>query len=708
MLRVLGVLLLASTALLPAAASSTGTVAAATPVHTLEVSGAGVVLYPAFEPGIERLAMTTTAATGGTVRVTAATSDPEGTVTVDGRPVADGTVTVTGLGEGDEVPVVFEDSGGREVHALVHLPAGFPRLTTSVDTPGVSDGDLLVNLSRYDDSGTPNFEAAVDRHGVPSYVRSFPASKRSGDLKPTGFGGHYTVFRTPTSTPGRSGGQVVELDSGFSEVRRLETVGLQHTDSHDSLLREDGSRILLAYEPDEATGLQDAVIQEIDPSGAVVYTWNSADHLSPSAETTRPNHPDYAHINSIEVMADGDILASFRHFSSVYKIAWSDRDGVARGDVVWRLGGRSSDFSFPNDVTGTGPCAQHSATQLDNGHILLFDNGSAPLLDDPSHCVDQANPGGPTVKRQQTRVTEYALDVAAGTATQVWTYEVPGWFAYFAGSARRLDGGNTLIGWAAERRALASEVDPEGRLVWELKSADGYLSYRAFKAVVPDTLDPTVEVSGPADGATYTVGARVPTVVRCRDRGGSSLQTCDAPQVLDTATAGEHIWTVTGTDGAGNVTTVERSYTVVTAVAYRPDAMIKGPGASWTGNNVYGGYRRQRISQTLEKAGAVRTAVLRLQSEANRAERLRVSGTVGSDRFRVRYFADGADVTGKVVDGTLRTPVLDPGRYLDLTVRVTRTGAARPGDARTVSVLAVSAHEPARRDSVATTVRATR
>jgi hypothetical protein len=642
------------------------------------------------------------------VTVTAATSDADGTVLVDGRPVTDGRVTVTGLGDGDEIPVVFDDSGGRTVHALVQLPAGFPRLAATVDTPGVTDGDVLVNLSRYDTSGTPNFEAALDRHGVPSYVRSFPAGQMSGDLKPVGYGGHYTVFRTPTTSPGRIGGQLVELDSSFSEVRRLETVGLQHTDIHDSLLREDGSRILLAYEPNATTGLQDAVIQEVDPDGDVVFTWNSADHLDPAAETTRPDHPDYAHINSIDVMADGDILASFRHLSSVYKIAWSDHDGFQRGDIVWRLGGRHSDFTFPDDAVGTGPCAQHSATQLENGHILLFDNGSAPLLDDPSHCVDQADPAGPTTSRRQTRVTEYALDLAAGTATQVWNYEVPGRFTYFAGSARRLDGGNTLIGWAAERRALASEVDPEGNLVWELTSDAGYLSYRAFKTVVPDTAAPTVELSGPADGARYAAGARVPTDFRCRDRGGSSLQTCAGPPLLDTATGGEHTWTVTASDGAGNTTTTRRSYTVVVPASYRPDAMVRRPGAGWTGNNVYGGYRTQRITQTLARTGVVRTARVRVQNEANRPERLVVSGTAGGVRFRVRYFAGGADVTRRVVTGRLRSPVLAPGRSLDLTVRVTRRGAARPGDARTVRVLAVSVHDPSRRDSVATTVRATR
>ena len=83
------------------------------------------------------------------------------------------------------------------------------------------------------------------------------------------------------------------------------------------------------------------MIQEVDASGAVVYTWNSAEHMDPAAETTSyAEDPDYAHINSIEVMADGDILASFRHLSAVLKIAWRDHDGYHRGDIVWRLGGR--------------------------------------------------------------------------------------------------------------------------------------------------------------------------------------------------------------------------------------------------------------------------------------------------------------------------------------------------------------------------------
>ena len=276
-------------------------------------------------------------------------------------------------------------------------------------------------------------------------------------------------------------------------MRTLSTVGLTDTDGHDAILRPDGSRILVAYEPNAVSGRQDAVIQEVDAQGHEVYTWNSSQHLDPDTETTStPGTVDYAHINSIEVLPDGDILASFRNLSAVYRIAWSARGNLSRGDIVWRLGGRHSDFTFPDDPDG-GPCAQHSAGMLANGHVLVFDNGNAALGSNPGLCVDPADRTGPTVDRGHSRAAEYALDTQAGTASLVWSYaRSPPYFAYFAGSARRLAKGNTLIDWAADTHAIATEVTPAGSVAWELKNDDGYLSYRAVKAVVPDTVRPAV------------------------------------------------------------------------------------------------------------------------------------------------------------------------------------------------------------------------
>jgi hypothetical protein len=681
--------------------------AAAPPTRSVAVTGDGESMYPAFSPTVERYGVLTTAAASagnGSVSVKATTTDPAGTVLVDGRPPTNGAVTVTGLSAGDEISVIIKDSGGTEVHALVYLPPGFPHLTTVVDQPGTTDGDVLLTLSMWV-TAAPSYEVAVDRNGVPSFLEVLDST--SLDLKPAP-GGHYSVGRR-TTAPGRTGQQIVELDGQFQPVRSHETSGLVDTDAHDAILKPDGGVILMAYEANATSGLTDAVIQELEPGGDVSYTWNSADHMNPATETTNvPGRADYAHINSIQLMDDGDILASFRHTSSVMKIAWSAHDGFRRGDVVWRLGGRFSDFTFVADPYPSGPCAQHTAQQLANGHILIFDNGSAALNPDPSFCVDDGDPTGPTVNRAQTRVTEYALDETTGTATLVWSYSVPGRFALFAGSVRRLPGGNTLIGWAAAQDATATEVNPAGQVLWESRNTDGYFTYRAVKAVVPDEIKPVVRVDSPAQGASYAHGQRVAPVVACTDQGGSTLQSCTASRgALDTSTAGRHTYTVVATDGDGNTTTVTRSYTVGPVPASRPDANIRTTGGGWVGNNVFGGPTRQQVAQQLRRRGARGTSIVRVQNEGNRADRIVVHGTGGTRRFGVRYFLRGTEVTRQVRAGTLRVSLVRGG-YVDLGVVVQRLRRAKVRTTVRVLVTASSGFATRQPDTVGLTVRATR
>ena len=135
-----------------------GASAAAPPTHTLRVSGTGVLMYPAYDGVVRRYAATTTEETfpsdaadnttnhGAEITVDATTSDPEGTVLVNGKPIADGQTILKNLDAGDEISVIYVDSAGREADSVFVLPALFPTMTTTVNTPEVNL-TLLTRIS---------------------------------------------------------------------------------------------------------------------------------------------------------------------------------------------------------------------------------------------------------------------------------------------------------------------------------------------------------------------------------------------------------------------------------------------------------------------------------------------------------------------------------------------------------------------------------
>ncbi|HZS24217.1 MAG TPA: PxKF domain-containing protein [Gaiellaceae bacterium] len=85
----------------------------------------------------------------------------------------------------------------------------------------------------------------------------------------------------------------------------------------------------------------------------------------------------------------------------------------------------------------------------------------------------------------------------------------------------------------------------------------------AFKV---DAAAPTVNVTRPTDGDSFPLGKVVTAAYKCSDKD-SGIDTCTGTvpdgSDLDTSTVGDHTFTVTGTDKAGNVTTVTHHYEVV-------------------------------------------------------------------------------------------------------------------------------------------------
>jgi hypothetical protein len=116
------------------------------------------------------------------------------------------------------------------------------------------------------------------------------------------------------------------------------------------------------------------IVQELDiETGKLLFEWRSLDHVSLEESYAKPgqdlDYPgiDYLHINSIDVDHDDNLLVSARKISAVYKI---DRE---TGEILWRLGGKKSDFEMGR---GTRFAYQHDARRLPDGTISIFDNGT--------------------------------------------------------------------------------------------------------------------------------------------------------------------------------------------------------------------------------------------------------------------------------------------------------------------------------------------
>jgi hypothetical protein len=175
-----------------------------------------------------------------------------------------------------------------------------------------------------------------------------------------------------------------------------------------------------------------------------MWEWHALGHL-PLEESEQPLARngyswDYAHVNSIDLGPDGDVLLSARSTCALYDV------DVHSGGVRWRLGGKHSSFKL-------GPGAafywQHDARFQAPGTISLFDNGSEPP------------------REKQSRGLVLALDPRAHSASVTGQFVNPSrtLLAASQGSMVKLSGGNWLLGYG--RLPDFTEFGPSGRVVFD-------------------------------------------------------------------------------------------------------------------------------------------------------------------------------------------------------------------------------------------------
>ena len=188
-------------------------------------------------------------------------------------------------------------------------------------------------------------------------------------------------------------------------------------------------------------------------TGKLLLDWNSLDQvgIEESYEPYDASKPyDYFHINSVGVASNGNLLVSGRHTSCVYEI---DR---RTGKVIWRLGGKRSDFQIE---PGAQFSWQHHVRARGQSGLTIFDNANN--------------------SPQGSRALYLRLDTHRRRASLEHAYQNPARFSSDTlGSVQILDNGHVFVGWGVQ--PYFSEFASDGRMLMTAQFNASMRSYRAF------------------------------------------------------------------------------------------------------------------------------------------------------------------------------------------------------------------------------------
>lgn len=347
-------------------------------------------------------------------------------------------------------------------NAFVTRPDLKPPLITATATgPGIASGLIFI---------TANGPLIVDNQGSPIWYQPAPSGKSVADLNVQQYQGQpvLTWWEGSVMSPGFGRGEHVVMNTQYRELRRIQAGNAYQADLHELVLTSQGTALLTAFQPvpadlsavgGSASGMVfDCIVQEIElASGRVLLEWHSKDHVAPAESyTAAPKSGtvayDYFHVNSIDVGPDGNLLISARNTWALYKLQRQS------GAVLWRLGGKRSDFRLGSGVSFSW---QHDARWRADGTMTLFDDAASPK------------------EAPQSRGLQLLVDESAKTVGVKQQFTHPGGLlATSQGNMQLLDDGHLLVGWGS--LPYYSEFTAGGEMIFDGKLATNQ-SYRAFR-----------------------------------------------------------------------------------------------------------------------------------------------------------------------------------------------------------------------------------
>jgi hypothetical protein len=387
------------------------------------------------------------------------------TVSVDGQQPQSGqfnTATVRDFNQSFTI-VVQGPSGPPTTHYVRCLPQDFP--DWSVQRPGSPQAGFYL-------TSPTGYPVIFDNNGVPMwwYTGASPDQALS-----VFFDDGNVAFGVAGGPPGPGG---LPTNARFEEhaldgslVQSTNTVNGngEASDGHDVQRLPNGDYAMVTSKPVPGVDLNaawnlgnsnlssvtiiDHVIQEVKADGTLVWSWDTYDNNNPTHVPPSETDPqwrnlvlqtgatvglyDVYHWNSIEPTPSG-FLVSYRHEDAAYNI------NKTTNLIDWKLGGSDhTDGIVPKSLAISDPSftnfgGQHDARwlpNLDGGSVTLHDNGSglnrAPRA--LRYTINFNNPpaGKAGTATRQEQITDSSLAPSS----------------FCCGSARRLPGGDWVMGW---------------------------------------------------------------------------------------------------------------------------------------------------------------------------------------------------------------------------------------------------------------------
>lgn len=400
------------------------------------------------------------------------------------------TVAAVGVGAGFDISACGAPRrGARRLHSSAPPPTGpvhhfrsrpdllVPALMTTgaADTSGrvfIGPGSQNGLKGGVPATGPQQGPMIVDGKGELVWFRPLSGRRWAANVRPQRYRGKQVLTWWEGDVDvdiGFGRGEGVILDSAYREVARVRAGNGRDADLHEFTLTPRGTALITCYPETVQTDLSavggpvggsalGSIIQEIDIStGRVLLEWHGLDHI-PVSDSYQPyNEPyDYLHVNSVQMLPDGNLLISARATWALYKLS------VGSGEVIWQLGGKRDDYRLGADSRFAW---QHHGQQVRPGLVTVFDNGAGP-------------PHGQT--QPQSRALLLDVDEARHTATLSHAYaHRPRLRASSMGSVQMLPDGHVFVGWGYAGHSSAFTA--AGGVVEDLAFEPGHFSYRSFR-----------------------------------------------------------------------------------------------------------------------------------------------------------------------------------------------------------------------------------